>query len=861
MEYPDKRYRRAQRPINGESIEYMREHDINCNRNKVSDACRLEDWRGCKTSRGGSYVPNTTASEIGEGAIQDPKDNKFLRRPGQKYNAADMFSGAGGFTTGAKMAGIRVERAVDHWARCNLTYKENHPEVELFESDIMVHVNDLTIPNPPVDIVHLSPPCQTWSPAHTCIGKNDPANIAALSACQHIVEMRRPRMITFEQTFGIIQERHLPYFNALVQSLTRYGYSLAWKVIPLVDFGLAQARKRLIMIGTAPGQSLPGWPSPTHSVSPTEGQKSLVSAAKACRGLVDGQGLHDVAGARDCDRAPWDGSQPMNRTITTSGGQAYHWDGNRELTLAEFAALQGFPHGYRFEKPCIKKQIGNAFPPVVVKHIMTHCRKWLEKLDDIKMVPNEDQVINLSDDDDNYGGKDDAKLKKMSRQSPYPKSGGQAAKREALPKVEPDYCKFVHPDLTEDEATVAALYESQQMYGTPLVYRPAGSAASFSQWHTASGSEVKALPSAPGASATVFGNDRPSSISSDLVILGSRSLKTIIEVDNEDNEKKNDGSVSDADSGYQKLENQPETVAASSTKRRNPPPLSYTLTGDDIYSDPDQSPEWDKEFELPQLSAPDAAPSQPSTPQLPRSDGLQHRFSDPRNTIVPFIEWTKQSPEQKEAAKASNGDQQTDWREDSPSSIDSGIATPTYAEWRAQSEKQQVPILPPAMGNATAGSSRQILDSLKNHNTTKASKSLATPGISGYGRYDTRTACQPQMSEEEQLQMAMQLSISDAVKHAEKRQMEKTCSDGAPSSNSAAAAGATAHDEFASAIPEFKNPFGPYDPRSAQLPYVDDAVYEGKGKGKAVNKRPLDDPVCEMPAKRGRPNSRDMKEF
>lgn len=404
MLYPDRRYRRHQRPIDGESLRHLMEDDVPKQRHRASDAKRLVAWRGVHTRRGGSYVSDLDDTRMALEGFQDRDDlGRYVRLQGQQYSAADMFSGAGGFTTGAKRAGFRVERAVDHWARANATYRLNHPEVSLIEDDIMWYCNDLTLePHDPVDVVHLSPPCQKWSPAHTCVGRNDEANVQALYACVHIVRAHRPRIITFEQTFGLVQERHLPFFNALLRSLACIGYSFTWRVFRLVEFGLPQTRKRLIMIGAAPGERLPeSWPAPTHSEDPAVDAansasvlgernserrpktKKFVSAIRACAGLVPGEGLHDVESAKVLDSPPWDGHRPMNRTITTSGGQAYHWGGQRGLTLAEFQRLQGFPPGYVFVKPCIKKQIGNAFPPVVVERIMEHVRRCLEDADHI----------------------------------------------------------------------------------------------------------------------------------------------------------------------------------------------------------------------------------------------------------------------------------------------------------------------------------------------------------------------------------------------------------------------------------------------------------------------------------------------
>jgi DNA (cytosine-5)-methyltransferase 1 len=88
-----------------------------------------------------------------------------------------------------------------------------------------------------VDILHLSPPCQYFSPANTTGDKNDIANLASLFACRQILEAVRPRVATLEQTFGIVQlVRFQAYFRALVLMFTDIGYSVRWKVAFLQDW-------------------------------------------------------------------------------------------------------------------------------------------------------------------------------------------------------------------------------------------------------------------------------------------------------------------------------------------------------------------------------------------------------------------------------------------------------------------------------------------------------------------------------------------------------------------------------------------------------------------------------------------------
>ena len=60
-----------------------------------------------------------------------------------------------------------------------------------------------------------------------------------------------------------------------------------------------------------------------------------------------------------------------------------HPDGHRDLTDREFACLQGFPLEQKFGTMSVKKQIGNAVPPVVARVILEGVRRALEKVDGV----------------------------------------------------------------------------------------------------------------------------------------------------------------------------------------------------------------------------------------------------------------------------------------------------------------------------------------------------------------------------------------------------------------------------------------------------------------------------------------------
>ena len=99
-----------------------------------------------------------------------------------------------------------------------------------------------------VDILHLSPPCQTFSIAHTRPGPHDEMNEATFFAVAEMIKKAKPRIVTLEETFGLTHILdNLRWFRALIQMFTTLGFSVRWKVFNLKEYGLSRSRKRLII--------------------------------------------------------------------------------------------------------------------------------------------------------------------------------------------------------------------------------------------------------------------------------------------------------------------------------------------------------------------------------------------------------------------------------------------------------------------------------------------------------------------------------------------------------------------------------------------------------------------------------------
>lgn len=254
--------RRRGRAWNEQSIMRLRADEVDTNSNLDDEHLRRR-WRG-STSKGGScagWLPGERAFDMAErltkrnvdNSSSNPEPSLSREHPtenpiGHRYTFGDAFCGAGGASRGAKAAGYRVDWGFDADEAAIHSYTKNFFSARCEAAPAYVFVSIIK-ENFRIDVLHISPPCQPYSPAHTRPGQNDEANQAALFAVGEIIKKTKPRVVTLENTFGLA-ERWPEWLNALVRIFTALGFSIRWRVFNLAEYGLPQARKRLIMFAS-----------------------------------------------------------------------------------------------------------------------------------------------------------------------------------------------------------------------------------------------------------------------------------------------------------------------------------------------------------------------------------------------------------------------------------------------------------------------------------------------------------------------------------------------------------------------------------------------------------------------------------
>lgn len=318
-------------------------------------------------------------------------DGKTKQETFYRYSFADCFCGCGGASKGAELAECAIKWAIDFDEKAADSYIANFPTATCHREDIFdflrrIRESPAAASASMVDILHMSPPCQAFSLARTTGTVRAKEIIeAALTSTGEILNYVKPRIATMEETAGLLYA-HKDWLAMAIREMIDKGYSVRWKIMKSEQYRVAQLRKRLVIIASGPGETLPPWPKPTHG-DKIPGLKPLASIDTAIRDIPPQAKHHRVISQfKDGQpRAGFDGKKTQAKTLTCGGGIGnYHPDGLRPYTIRELACLQTFPVLYSFANAGLtvaKRQIGNAFPPTLARAVYREIVKVLKEAD------------------------------------------------------------------------------------------------------------------------------------------------------------------------------------------------------------------------------------------------------------------------------------------------------------------------------------------------------------------------------------------------------------------------------------------------------------------------------------------------
>lgn len=160
--------------------------------------------------------------------------------------AADLFAGAGGFSTGARMTGVQVVWAANHWPAAVEVHAKNHPGTEHACQDLQ-QADWSKVPR--FDLLLASPCCQGHSNARGQAAGNPQhdASRATAWAVVSALEFHRPHAAVVENVKEFL---NWALFPAWAHALEALGYSLQPHIVDAADHGVPQNRVRMFLVAT-----------------------------------------------------------------------------------------------------------------------------------------------------------------------------------------------------------------------------------------------------------------------------------------------------------------------------------------------------------------------------------------------------------------------------------------------------------------------------------------------------------------------------------------------------------------------------------------------------------------------------------
>ncbi len=326
-----------------------------------------------------------------------------------RLEAIDLFCGAGGLSYGLQNAGIEIKAGLDFDKKCAFPFTANMPSAVFIARDLAeTPASDLQsfYSKNSVTLLAGCAPCQPFSTLRNGTNRQSSKKWPLLNEFSRVVSELAPEVVTMENV-PVLKGQSI--FADFVHNLERLAYHVTYRIVDAAEYGVAQRRKRLVLLASrrgpirllspqelgvtgttvreaighlepiAAGECSPK--DPMHKArSFTELNLERIKASKpggtwedwpeelqlACHKKSTGSTFKSVYG-----RLEWD--KPSSTMTTQSHnfgtGRFGHPEQDRAVSLREMAILQSFPPEYRFiadgEEPnftSMGRLIGNAVP-------------------------------------------------------------------------------------------------------------------------------------------------------------------------------------------------------------------------------------------------------------------------------------------------------------------------------------------------------------------------------------------------------------------------------------------------------------------------------------------------------------------
>lgn len=185
--------------------------------------------------------------------LNQPINNKPKTNGERQFTDIELFAGAGGLALGIEKAGFKTFGLIEIDKDAADTLKTNRPAWNVICDDIAnISSQDLTqyfhLRIGELDMLSGGAPCQAFSYAGKRLGLEDARGTLFYHYALFLQKLQ-PKTFLFENVRGLLTHDNGRTYKTIVNVFADCGYTIQKRILNAWDYGNAQKRERLIIIG------------------------------------------------------------------------------------------------------------------------------------------------------------------------------------------------------------------------------------------------------------------------------------------------------------------------------------------------------------------------------------------------------------------------------------------------------------------------------------------------------------------------------------------------------------------------------------------------------------------------------------
>ena len=193
--------------------------------------------------------------------VRDENEQYEVVNSPDKLKVVSLFSGAGGMDLGFINSGFEIIWANDFFREAVDSYRKNIGKHMIYGDITKISSKD--IPDG-ADVIIGGFPCQGFSVANTKRSMEDKRNFLYREMLR-IIEDKNPKFFVAENVKGILSIEKGKVFEMIKSDFEKLGYKVNARILNAAEYGVPQARERVVIIGNRIGVENP-FPEKTHYI-------------------------------------------------------------------------------------------------------------------------------------------------------------------------------------------------------------------------------------------------------------------------------------------------------------------------------------------------------------------------------------------------------------------------------------------------------------------------------------------------------------------------------------------------------------------------------------------------------------------